>query len=77
MGCREHKTKDGLLRVARLPDGRVLLDTRGKSGGRGMYVCPDAVCLRRIRKNRAPERCLKTRIPEDVYAELDALCAAV
>ena len=75
-GCREMKPKKELLRVVRAPDGGISLDFRGKSPGRGAYICHSAECLARARKSRALERALETPIPPEVYdtlaAELEA-----
>ena len=75
-GCREMKPKKELLRVVRAPDGGIALDFRGKSPGRGAYICHSAECLARARKSRALERALETPIPPEVYdtlaAELEA-----
>ena len=65
-GCREMKPKLSLIRVVRAPTGEITLDSRGKSPGRGAYLCPDPACLRRARKSRALERALDTAIPPDI-----------
>ena len=68
--------KRELVRVVRAPDGGISLDFRGKSPGRGAYICHSAECLARARKSRALERALETPIPPEVYdtlaAELEA-----
>ena len=69
-GCREMKPKRELIRVVRSPKGDISLDFKGKSPGRGAYVCPDAACLKKARKSRALERALETDIPAGLYDEL-------
>ncbi len=71
-GCREMKEKRALIRVVRSPEGAITLDGRGKSPGRGAYLCPDPACLARARKSRALERALETAIPPEVYEALEA-----
>ncbi|MDR2665263.1 MAG: YlxR family protein, partial [Oscillospiraceae bacterium] len=39
LGCREMKPKRELIRVVRSPEGVVSLDPKGKSPGRGAYLC--------------------------------------
>lgn len=39
--CRTKRPKGELLRVARSPDGTVVLDAAGRAPGRGAYVCRD------------------------------------
>ena len=74
-GCREMKEKRSLIRVVRSPEGAISLDSRGKSPGRGAYLCPDPACLDRARKSKALERALDTAIPPEVYEELAARLA--
>ena len=69
-GCREHKPKRELVRVVRSPQGEVSLDFKGKSPGRGAYICPDAQCLAKARKSRAIERALEVQIPDEIYEKL-------
>ena len=73
LGCREMKPKRELIRVVRAPEGGgVSLDFNGKKPGRGAYLCPDPVCLKRVRKSRALERAFGQSIPEAVYDALEA-----
>lgn len=72
MGCRAHLPKRDLLRVVRSPDGAVTLDTTGKANGRGVYLCKDAVCFKRVRKSRALERSLQIGVPEAVFTAIEA-----
>ena len=71
-GCREMKEKRSLIRVVRSPEGAITLDGRGKSPGRGAYLCPDPACLAKARKSRALERALDTTIPPEIYETLAA-----
>lgn len=69
-GCRLMKPKRELIRVVRSPEGSVSLDFKGKSPGRGAYICRDTECLKKARKSRALERALEIAIPEEVYGDL-------
>ena len=71
LGCREMKPKRELIRVVRSPEGVVSLDFKGKSPGRGAYVCGNSECLRKAVKSKALERALETAIPEDIYNSLN------
>ena len=71
MGCRERKEKRELIRVVRAPDGGVSLDFRGKAPGRGAYICPDPMCLKKAIRSKALERSLETAIPEEIYTRLE------
>ena len=70
MGCREQKPKNTLMRVVRTPEGEVVLDFRGKTPGRGAYVCRSADCLRRALKSRALDRALELTVPEELIDRL-------
>ncbi|MCD7743010.1 MAG: YlxR family protein [Oscillospiraceae bacterium] len=72
LGCREMKPKKELIRVVRPPDVEIHLDFRGKDNGRGAYLCPNPVCLKKAVRARALERAFETAIPEEVYAQLAA-----
>ena len=69
-GCREMKLKRELVRVVRSPEGDISLDFKGKSPGRGAYVCPDPACLKKAVKSKALDRALETTIPEEIYDRL-------
>ena len=71
LGCREMKPKRELIRVARSPEGEISLDFKGKSPGRGAYICPAPACLKQAIKAKALERAFSTQIPEAVYEKLN------
>jgi len=70
MGCRERKAKRELIRVVRGTDGAVSLDFGGKLNGRGAYICPDPMCLKKAQKAKSLERSLEVPIPDEVYERL-------
>ena len=69
LGCREMKPKKELTRVVRAPDGTV---SRGKSPGRGAYVCPNTACLQKALRSKALDRSLEVEIPQEIYETLIA-----
>ena len=71
LGCREMKPKRELIRVVRSPEGEISLDFKGKSPGRGAYICPAPACLKQAIKAKALERAFSTQIPEAVYVKLN------
>jgi len=72
LGCREMRPKKELIRVVRSPEGDVTLDFKGKAPGRGAYICPDAVCLKKAIKTKALERAYDMKIPDEIYDGLEA-----
>jgi uncharacterized protein len=65
--CRESKLKTDLIRLVRDPQGEVSLDPDGKKPGRGAYLCYNPECFKKAKKQRALERSLKGKIPEDLW----------
>ncbi|MDO4620716.1 MAG: YlxR family protein [Lachnospiraceae bacterium] len=70
LGCRTSKSKKELIRVVRQPDGTIELDKTGRKNGRGAYICPDPVCLKKVLKNGSLANSLKTPIPEEIAERL-------
>ena len=75
LGCNEMKPKRELIRVVHQKDGTVCLDATGKRAGRGAYICPKPECLRAAAKSRRLEKAFSCRVPEEVYAALEASLA--
>ena len=64
------KNKKEMLRVLKTEDEGIVLDTTGKKNGRGAYVCRNAECLQKAKKNKGLDRSFKMTIPEEVYDSL-------
>ena len=75
LGCSEMKPKRELIRVVHQKDGTILLDVTGMLAGRGAYICPKPECLRAAAKSRRLEKAFSCRVPEEVYAALEASLA--
>ena len=77
LGCNAHRPKKELIRVVRCPDGQIVLDTVGKTSGRGAYICPERSCFAKARKSKRIEHVLECTIPEEIYdamaSRIDAL----
>lgn len=70
LGCREHKPKKELVRVVRSPEGEVSVDLTGRKNGRGAYICKNAECLKKARKQRAISKALECEISDEVFEQL-------
>ena len=68
--CRGHFEKRQLLRVVRTPDGNVLVDTKGKVSGRGVYICRNEECLNKAIKTRALSRALEVPISDETVESI-------
>ncbi|MGH3521058.1 MAG: YlxR family protein [Haloechinothrix sp.] len=65
VGCRRRALNSELLRVV-AADGRLVVDTRGRLGGRGAWLHPDLECLAAAQRRRAFPRALRVSGPLDV-----------
>ena len=68
--CRTKQEKKALIRVVRSPDGKIVLDHKGKANGRGAYLCKNQECVDGAKKTKALKRALNADIPEVVYQEI-------
>ncbi len=70
-GCGEMKEKRELIRVVKSADGEISLDKTGKKNGRGAYICHNAACLKKARKNKRIERAFEVKIPDEIYDRME------
>ena len=73
--CRERFEKRELLRIVRTPDGRIVADEKGKTPGRGVYICKKEACLDRALKQNALSRALEAPVPPETAEQLRRLIA--
>ena len=55
-GCRQRKKKEEMVRLIQMPEGGMVLDGKKILPGRGLYLCPNPVCLQMARKKGRVER---------------------
>lgn len=66
IGCRQVKEKLHLVRIVHTPQG-VEVDPRGKSSGRGAYLCPSWECWQQGLKEKRLAYALKAKAsPEEL-----------
>ncbi|MBI4267212.1 MAG: YlxR family protein [Chloroflexi bacterium] len=65
LACHKLETKQKLIRLVRLSDGTVEVDTNGKKNGRGAYLCPAKQCWETGLKGNRLEHLLRTSISQD------------
>lgn len=70
VGCGESKPKKELVRIVKNKEGKVSIDLTGKANGRGAYICRNADCFKKARKNKRISGSLKIEIPDEMYKEL-------
>ncbi len=72
VACRGKFPKRELTRIVLPPHGAVIVDSSGKTAGRGAYLCGSADCWQRGIRKGGLERGLRTSIPP---GEQEALLA--
>lgn len=65
MACRKVRPKRELVRLVRIFEGRVEVDTNGKKAGRGAYLCRAAECWQIGLKGNRLEHALRTSLTQD------------
>ena len=70
MACRRVKAKRELIRLVRISDGSVEVDTGGKRAGRGAYLCRVQECWQSGLKGSRLEHALRTNLTQDNREQL-------
>lgn len=65
------KSKKEMIRVLKTTEDQIVIDTGGRSNGRGAYLCPSIECYKKAAKSKGLERSLKMAIPKEVYETLE------
>lgn len=65
------KSKKEMIRVLKTTEDQIVIDTGGRSNGRGAYLCPSMECYKKAVRNKGLERSLKMAIPKEVYETLE------
>lgn len=69
-GCGVKKNKSELLRITKV-DGKIFVDVFKKSQGRGLYICNNSDCVKKLMKNKKLIRTYKTIIEPDFYKNIE------
>ena len=70
MACRKVNAKRELIRLVRISDGNVEIDTIGKKAGRGAYLCRVQECWETGLKGSRLEYTLRTTLTQDNREQL-------
>lgn len=65
IGCRESFPQSELIRLT-LWEDKIHVDRRGKSPGRGVYLCRNQACVEQARKTRAFQRNYKREFNNEI-----------
>lgn len=66
---REMKPKTDLIRLVKV-DGKIVVDTKQKMQGRGLWICKDMECLSKLKKSKCLNKAFKCEILDSVYDEI-------
>ena len=69
----EQKDKSELIRVVRLKNGEVVLDTGERTYGRGAYISRDKEVLEKAKDTNALGKALGVKIPPSIYTKIEEL----
>jgi predicted RNA-binding protein YlxR (DUF448 family) len=72
IGCQRVDAKRQLIRVVRQPDGRIIVDAKGKAPGRGAYICATRSCWAKALDQGRLERALKVTLTPEQRGEVAA-----
>jgi hypothetical protein len=66
IACHAQRAKQELIRVVRTPEGTIVIDgPKGKTSGRGAYLCPATACMELALKKKALARVLEIAITSE------------
>lgn len=65
--------KKDLFRVVRTPEGKVVVDLKGKLNGRGAYISKSMEAIKIAKTRKVLDRQLEVKISEEIYEEMIGL----
>ena len=72
-GCQQKFPKRELIRVVRTPEGTVEMDNHGKKNGRGVYLCKNSDCFKKVRKGDKLSKSLEVKVTEELYDSIEKI----
>lgn len=69
VACRKSAPKKELYRIVKSGE-EIFLDKTGKANGRGAYICNEAECFKKLKKNRLLNKAFSFEVKEEVYDRL-------
>lgn len=73
IACRQQRPKRELVRIVRDPHGKLLFDPKGKTSGRGAYLCVSSQCLGAALKGKLFKRHLNVEPSPELVERLESL----
>lgn len=60
-----------MLRIVKNGEGKIFLDFSSKAAGRGAYICDNAECVKKLRKQKLLNKVFSCEVAEEVYAAIE------
>ncbi len=71
IACRTQHDKREMLRIVKNSEGEISLDKTGKKAGRGAYICGQAECIKKLRKQNILARVFECPVDQAVYTAIE------
>lgn len=71
VACREGKPKKEMLRIVKNAAGEISLDFSGKVAGRGAYICNNAECVKKLRRQKLLHKTFSCEVSAEVYYRIE------
>lgn len=70
VACREMKPKKDMLRIVKNAEGGIFLDFKGKSPGRGAYICGNEECIKKCARHKLFNKIFECDVPQEIYGKV-------
>jgi hypothetical protein len=65
------KPKRDMLRIVKEAEGKIQIDLSGKASGRGAYICNNAECILKLKKQKLLNKTFSAPVSDEVYAGIE------
>ena len=69
VACKTVKPKKELIRIVKSGE-EISLDKTGRKNGRGAYICNDATCVEKLKKQKILNRVFSMQVDTPVYDKI-------
>ena len=71
IACRQLKEKKSMLRIVKNEEGKIFIDFTSKASGRGAYICNDAECVKKLKKQRLLNNVFACTVDDGIYSSVE------
>ena len=71
IACRQLKEKKSMLRIVKNEEGKIFIDFTSKASGRGAYICNDAACVKKLKKQRLLNKVFACTVDDEIYSSVE------